>query len=82
MCVCVIPMHTLHVSHENILRVNAIKYLEVGGHNIQRNSPVVSGQGTIVLRESFLKALYGVLIFHRDGDVYLIPFQTFLLAFG
>lgn len=54
-CVCVLfTMNTLHMSHENILRVNAVKYFEVGGHNIQRNCPVVIGQKTIVLRV-FLK---------------------------
>ena len=51
-CMCVVYgiviTHTLYISHENILRVNAMKYL-VDGHKIQRNSPVVIVQ-TIVLR--------------------------------
>lgn len=45
-------MHTLCISPENILRVNALRYFEVDGHKIQRNSPVVTGLETTVLRES------------------------------
>lgn len=87
-CVCmlcgvcgIVTMHTLCISHENILRVKAIKHLEVDGHKTQGNSPVVIAQEPIVLREPPLKALEYVLNFYADGDVYLIPFQTFLLSF-
>lgn len=59
MCVCVLVhvhgifiMRTLCVSPENILRVNALRYFEVDGHKIQRNSPVVIGLETTVLRVS------------------------------
>ena len=77
-CVCVYDIFIMYtLSHENIWRVNAIKYFEVDGHKIQRNSPAE----TIVLSESPLKALECVLNFHRHGDVYLIHFQTFLLLF-
>lgn len=84
-CVCVCElfiMHTLYISHENILRVNATKYFQVDGHKVQRNSNlVVIVQETIVLREPPLKALDYVLNFYTEGDVYLIHFQTFLLSF-
>lgn len=62
MCVVygIVITHTLYISHENILRVNAMKYLVVDGHKTQRNSPVVIVQ-TIVLREPPLKAIEYVL---------------------
>lgn len=82
LCVCgIVIMHSSCLSHENILRVKAIKHLEFDGHKRQRNSPVVIVQETIVLREPPLKALEYVLNFYADDDVYLIHFQTFLLSF-
>jgi len=65
MCVCVWHIHYvfLHLSHENIWRVNAMKYFEVYGHKIQRY-PVVIDQEILVLNESPLKALDYALSFH------------------
>lgn len=53
----IVIMYALYISHENILRVPAIKYHEVDGTALRRNSSVVSSQETTVLRGPPLKVL-------------------------